>query len=80
MSYVYLLRSLPFPSRHYVGLTDDLVGRLAHHNRKASKSTAKYAPWEPVVVVRFKSGRRARDFERYLKMGSGHAFAKRHFW
>ena len=24
--------------------------------------------------------RLARDFERYLKSGSGHAFANRHFW
>jgi len=78
--YVYLLRSIPHPNQHYVGLTKDLTRRVAHHNSKQSKHTAKYAPWEVIVVTRFKNAARARDFERYLKSGSGHAFAKRHFW
>jgi len=32
-----------------------------------------------VVVIAFASEERALDFERYLKTGSGCAFATRHF-
>ncbi len=30
--------------------------------------------------MRFDDDARADAFERYLKSGSGHAFARRHFW
>jgi hypothetical protein len=33
-----------------------------------------------VVAIYFEDGRKAEAFERYLKQGSGHAFAKRHLW
>jgi hypothetical protein len=33
-----------------------------------------------VVAIRFENNRKAQAFEKYLKSGSGHAFAKRHFW
>jgi len=36
-------------------------------------------PWLPVVVLEFPTERAANRFERYLKSGSGRAFAKRHF-
>jgi hypothetical protein len=32
------------------------------------------------VVVEFSDDAKADMFETYLKSGSGHAFAKRHFW
>jgi len=32
------------------------------------------------VVVEFFDDAKADMFEIYLKSGSGHAFAKRHFW
>jgi hypothetical protein len=35
--------------------------------------------WELVVFLTFADGNRAREFERYLKSGSGRAFSKRHF-
>jgi hypothetical protein len=44
------------------------------------RHTAEYAPWEIHVAIRFRDDRRAADFERYLKSGSGHAFANRHLW
>ena len=80
MKYVYLLRSLSHPDQRYVGLTVDFQSRLAEHNRGKSPYTSKYAPWRPVVVVRFDNDEKAEAFEKYLKHGSGHAFAKRHFW
>jgi len=41
---------------------------------------ASYVPREVVVAVYSKDHVKAEAFERYLKHGSGHAFAKRHFW
>jgi hypothetical protein len=35
-------------------------------------------PWELDVLIQFSDERRAMAFERYLKSGSGVAFAKRH--
>ena len=78
--YVYLLRSKSYPKQRYVGLTADLKRRLSEHNAGKSPHTSKYAPWEIVVAVYFKNRAKAEVFERYLKQGSGHAFANRHFW
>lgn len=78
--YVYLLRSLSHPGERYIGLTTDLKQRLAEHNSGKSPHTSKYAPWEIVVAVYFHDHDKARSFEQYLKQGSGHAFANRHFW
>lgn len=80
MFYVYLLVSLFHPGQRYVGLTEDLQRRLAEHNAGKSPHTSKYAPWKCVVAMRFSDRLKAEAFERYLKSGSGHAFAKRHLW
>jgi predicted GIY-YIG superfamily endonuclease len=76
--YVYILQSLSDPTRHYVGLTHDLQERLAAHNSGKCHHTAKYVPWKIVVATYFEDDDRAVAFERYLKSGSGRAFAKRH--
>ena len=80
MRCVYLLRSICDPSKRYIGMTDNLEHRLAEHNAGKSPHTARCAPWEVVVAIHFADARRAEAFERYLKHGSGHAFARRHFW
>jgi len=76
---VYVLRSERDPRRHYVGLTTDVRSRLATHNAGGSAYTAKYRPWRLAVSIEFEAPTQAADFERYLKSGSGRAFAKRHF-
>jgi hypothetical protein len=48
------------------------------HNAGACTHTAKHRPWLLDVVIEFADERRAVAFERYLKSGSGVAFAKRH--
>jgi putative endonuclease len=80
MRCVYLLRSLRDGSKRYVGLTDDLPRRLAEHNAGRSSHTAAHAPWKVVAAIYFADSGKAEAFERYLKNGSGHAFARRHFW
>jgi predicted GIY-YIG superfamily endonuclease len=76
---VYLLRSETNPSRHYVGLTSDLTRRLASHNAGLSVHTARARPWRLLVSISFADEATAARFERYLKSGSGRAFAVRHF-
>jgi len=80
MKYVYLIQSISCPDKRYVGTTTDLNQRLKEHNTGKSPHTAQFKPWKVVVAIRFADNRRADTFEKYLKSGSGHAFAKRHFW
>jgi predicted GIY-YIG superfamily endonuclease len=80
MNYVYLLQSIPFPKRRYIGITSDLNGCIKDHNAGKSPHISKYRPWKPIVAIRFEDDGRALEFEKYLKTGSGHAFANRHFW
>ena len=77
MKYVYLLESIDFPEESYVGLTDDLGVRFKDHNAGKSPHTAKFKPWRIVAYVAFSSEAKAVAFERYLKTGSGRAFAKK---
>ena len=75
---VYILRSDADPSRHYVGLTNNLRGRLEWHNDGPCGHTTRHRPWSIVVSMEFATGEAALRFEKYLKSGSGRAFAKRH--
>ena len=77
MYYVYLLRSINFPDQTYRGFTTDLKTRFADHNAGKSKHTAKSAPWELVSYHAFASEKKAREFEYYLKTGSGKAFTNK---
>ena len=80
MRYVYLLASETFEGRRYVGITCDLKQRLAEHNSGKSPHTSKYLPWKLVAYVAFSDSQKADAFERYLKSGSGHAFARKRLW
>ena len=77
--FVYVLRSVSGSSRTYIGLTSDIAARLKAHNAGQNPSTARHKPWQLVVALEFRSEQAAVRFERYLKSGSGRAFAKRHF-
>jgi predicted GIY-YIG superfamily endonuclease len=77
MRYVYILESLTFPGHFYVGLTSDLKARLKRHNERQVTHTAKYAPWRVNTYLGFDDDVRAVAFERYLKSGSGRAFARK---
>jgi putative endonuclease len=80
MFYVYLLRSIEFPDQTYIGYSTDLKTRMADHNAGRSPHTSKFKPWALISYHAFADGMTARSFERYLKTGSGHAFAKKRFW
>jgi putative endonuclease len=76
--FVYVLRSDPQPWRYYTGVTSNVTARLQAHNNGCSPHTASGVPWRLDVMVEFADEQRALQFERYLKSGSGVAFAKRH--
>ncbi len=80
MKTVYLLESLSNPGKRYVGITTNLEHRLAEHNAGKSPHTCRFKPWKCVVAITFEDASKAETFENYLKQGSGHAFANRHFW
>jgi len=75
---VYILRSLADHARFYTGVTTHAEARLAAHNAGHSAYTARGGPWELDVLIQFTDEKRALAFERYLKSGSGVAFAMRH--
>ena len=80
MRYVYLLQSISYPKKKYVGVTSVLEQRLRDHNAGRSPHTSRFTPWKVVVSIQFEEDNRAAEFEMYLKSGSGHAFARKHFW
>jgi len=80
MKYVYLLQSLSHPDQRYVGLTSDLKKRLAAHNAGQALHTSKYRPWQVITYLAFSNHKNAVAFEKYLKSGSGRAFAEKRFW
>ena len=76
--FVYVLKNGEVPHRYYTGTTADVAKRHAAHNAGCSVHTAKYRPWSVDVVIEFADEPRALAFERYLKSGTGVAFACRH--
>jgi len=77
--FVYVLKNAQEDPEFYVGLTANAWARLAEHNAGHCTHTATRRPWHLHVIIEFPDKRRAVAFERYLKSGSGRAFAKRHF-
>lgn len=73
MYYVYILRSSKSNILYY-GYTEDLKKRFNEHNSSKSKFTKGHVPWKLVFYCAFLEKHKAKDFELYLKSGSGKAF------
>ena len=71
--YVYVLRSLE-DGKRYVGLSSNVEGRLAQHNRGEVKSTRHRRPF----VLKYRevcvSMREARSREKYFKTAAGRRY------
>jgi predicted GIY-YIG superfamily endonuclease len=76
--FVYVLKNTEKLPRYYTGITSDVARRISEHNSGSCIHTAKYGPWTIDVLIEFSDEGRAVAFERYLKSGSGVAFAQRH--
>ncbi|ESZ75108.1 MULTISPECIES: GIY-YIG nuclease family protein [unclassified Mesorhizobium] len=77
---MYLLESTAAEGERYIGITTDLKRRLVEHNAGKSSHTSKFLPWRIVSYMAFSNQAKAASFERYLKSGSGHAFANKPLW
>jgi putative endonuclease len=75
MNYVYILQSISHPEQFYTGLCKNIESRLAAHNAGQSPHTSKFKPWRLLSYHYFERPETAAAFERYLKSGSGRAFA-----
>lgn len=78
MFYTYILLSSK-SHRFYFGSTKDLKLRVVLHNNGEVSSTKAHRPWILVWYGAFQTLKQARDFELYLKTGSGKAFAYNRF-
>ncbi len=74
MYYTYILYSSK-SNNFYFGYTDNLKKRFEEHNNGLSFATKPYLPWKLVWYGAFENKKFAKDFELYLKTGSGKAFA-----
>ena len=77
MHYVYILKD--DRQKLYVGYSSDLKKRLQDHMYKEVVTTKIYQNPQLMWYCAFQDKKIALDFERYLKAGSGHAFARKHF-
>lgn len=77
MYFVYILQSQKDKS-NYVGSTEDVKQRLTDHNTGKAKYTNSKRPFLLKWFCGFPSKQQAIAFEKYLKHGSGSAFARRH--
>ena len=53
---------------------------MVTHNSGGSLYTKAYKPWTLIMYLWFENKLKATAFEKYLKSGSGSAFAKRRLW
>jgi len=73
MHYVYILELQN--GQHYVGYTTNLDNRIARHASGNACTTTDRMPMKSIdFYAAFRSEKKARDFEKYLKSSSGFAF------
>jgi len=77
--FVYIAQSLKKEDEYYKGYSVDIDERLIEHNLGLSKHTAKFKPWKIIFYCAFNDRNKATAFEKYLKSGSGRAFANKRF-
>lgn len=77
MQYVYLIRCND--GKIYTGCTSDLKKRFKQHLSGEVTFTATRRPLELELYIAFKDEYKAWAFEKYLKSGSGKAFANKRF-
>lgn len=75
---VYILKCAD--GKYYTGCTSNLEKRLKYHLEKQVKFTATRLPFELVTYIVFNDKYKAYFFEKYLKSGSGKAFAMKRFF
>ncbi|MDP3726400.1 MAG: GIY-YIG nuclease family protein [bacterium] len=75
--FVYILQSQKDKS-YYTGMTEDVQKRLEEHNGGGSRYSSSKKPFTLIWFCAFNDKNKALSFEKYLKQGSGFAFARKH--
>ena len=75
MWYVYILKCSD--GHPYTGCTSDLKERMQRHRNGQVESTKSRLPVTLVTYIGFSDKYKAFYFEKYLKSGSGRAFARK---
>jgi predicted GIY-YIG superfamily endonuclease len=74
--FVYILRCSN--GTIYTGCTNNLENRIKRHNLGQVLTTKNILPVEIITYIAFTDRSKAYSFEKYLKLGSGRAFSKKH--
>ncbi len=77
MHYVYQLK---LKDGYYVGCTNNLKDRIHRHANGQIEATKNRLPLILQTYTAFANRYAAYGFEKYLKSGSGRAFANKHFY
>ena len=77
MFYVYIIQSQKDQS-YYTGYTTNLVNQFKKHNEGGQKYSSQKRPFVLVWYCAFVDKNKATMLEKYLKQGSGFAFARKH--
>jgi predicted GIY-YIG superfamily endonuclease len=77
MYYVYIIQSQKDHS-YYTGYTTNLKNQFKKHNEGGQKDSSQKRPFILIWYCAFKDKTKATAFEKYLKQGSGFAFARKH--
>ena len=77
MYYVYILNCAY--GNQYTGCTDNLKDRIERHENGHVPATVDRRPLTLIWYCALIEKHKAFEFEKYLKSGSGRAFAKKHF-
>ncbi|CAG5086666.1 GIY-YIG nuclease family protein [Parvicella tangerina] len=77
MWYVYLLKCSD--GKTYTGCTSNLEERMSRHSKGHVSYTSTRLPVELITYIAFTDKYKAYNFEKYLKSGSGKAFANKRF-
>lgn len=75
--YVYLLKCSD--GKTYTGCTGNLKQRIKAHKNGEVDFTKTRLPFELITCIAFSDKTKAFQFEKYLKSGSGKAFANKRF-
>jgi predicted GIY-YIG superfamily endonuclease len=77
MWFVYILKCSD--NTYYTGCSSDLDDRLKRHAKRENNYTKDRLPVTLIYYSAFQDKYKAYEFEKYLKSGSGKAFAKKRF-
>lgn len=77
MWYVYFLKSKQKENWIYVGSTNNIERRLWEHNEGMTQSAKPFLPVYLDAYVAVRTEAKARILEKYFKVGSGKAIAKK---